>query len=207
MVDMTDLVAQGIATLESATPMHYIVAALLLVITATLLSADPTTIISGRGKVKGPGQFVPKPSKGKFGPKDQLLLDMLDTTRHNYVITDPDLADNPIIYSSEAFCKFTRYTKEEIEGRNCRFLQGKDTVPSDVSKIRSAIDNCREANVNLLNYKKDGTTFINQFFITPMRSESGKVIYFIGIQHEVASHAPGQSPDNVGWVYTLGSHE
>jgi PAS domain-containing protein len=47
--------------------------------------------------------------------------------------------DNPIIYASEGFSKFTGYSKEEIEGRNCRFLQGKDSNPDDVSRIREAI--------------------------------------------------------------------
>lgn len=70
--------------------------------------------------------------------------------------------DNPIIYASEGFSKFTGYSKEEIEGRNCRFLQGKDSNPDDVSRIREAIEKKEEVSVCLLNYRKDGSTFHNQ---------------------------------------------
>jgi PAS domain S-box-containing protein len=86
--------------------------------------------------------------------------------------------DNPIIYASEGFSKFTGYSKEEIEGRNCRFLQGKDSNPEDVSRIREAIEKKEEVSVCLLNYRKDGSTFHNQviFFtcikiISRMRNE------------------------------------
>lgn len=70
--------------------------------------------------------------------------------------------DNPIIYASEGFCRFTGYTKHEIEGRNCRFLQGKDSSQADVAKIREAITKKEATSLCLLNYKKDGTTFLNQ---------------------------------------------
>lgn len=202
------LLAQGRHLLETATAVQYAVAALAGLLVSILASNALTSPAGSNVKRRATTpQFAPKDSKGKLSPKDQLLLDMLEPEVHNYVVTDPDLADNPIVYSSAAFCRFTKYDKAEIEGRNCRFLQGAKTDRDDVAKIRSSVAECRDANVNLLNYRKDGSTFINQFFVTPLRSESGKVVYFIGIQHEVATRAPGQGPENVGWVYTVGSHE
>lgn len=56
----------------------------------------------------------------------------------------------------------TGYSKEEIEGRNCRFLQGKNSNPSDVSRIREAIEKKKEILLCLLNYRKDGSSFLNQ---------------------------------------------
>ena len=82
------------------------------------------------------------------------------TAKASFVLTDPNLPDNPIIYASEQFSKFTGYSKDEIEGRNCRFLQGEKTDPEDVKEIRSAINSKREASLQLLNYKK-GLHFIN----------------------------------------------
>ena len=70
--------------------------------------------------------------------------------------------DNPIIYASEGFTRYTGYSKEEIEGRNCRFLQGKDSSPADVKKIRDAIIKMEPVSLCLLNYRKDGSTFLNQ---------------------------------------------
>ena len=100
----------------------------------------------------------------------------------NFVITDPDYIDNPIIYASEGFCTFTGYSKQEIEKRNCRFLQGPETDPQHVRKIREAIDNQKEACLEILNYKKDGSTFRNQFFLCPLLSAEGSLSYFIGVQ-------------------------
>jgi PAS domain-containing protein len=107
-----------------------------------------------------------KPTK-KLGVKDELILAMLDDVRDGdarpcYVITDPALQDNPIVFASPGFCSFTKYTKNEVEGRNCRFLQGPDTDKDDIKKIRDAVHGTEELSACLLNYKKDGTTFINQ---------------------------------------------
>ncbi len=47
-------------------------------------------------------------------------------------------------------------------GRNCRFLQGEETSPQDVKRISDALKSEKECSVNLLNYKKDGTKFVNE---------------------------------------------
>jgi hypothetical protein len=149
--------------------------------------------------------FVPKAT---LSPKDQVVIDMLDPLVHNYVVTDPSLPDNPIVYASDAFCEFTEYSWDEIVGRNCRFLQGDGTDKTDIARIRSAVSNGNDENVCLQNYKKSGTPFVNQFFIAALR-EAGKghnnILYHLGVQHEVDSIKPGQFPENAGWVYSFGS--
>ena len=96
----------------------------------------------------------------------------------NFVITDPDFIDNPIIYASDGFCTFTGYDKKEVEQRNCRFLQGPDTEQEDIARIREAINEERDVTVELLNYKKDGTPFRNRFFLCPLYTPYKKVFYF-----------------------------
>ncbi len=133
---------------------------------------------------------------------------MLDPLEHNFVITDPSLSDNPIVYASDAFCTFTEYSWDEIVGRNCRFLQGEGTDKTDVARIRSAVSNHSDDNVCLLNYKKSGEPFKNQFFISALREEGkghNKVLYHLGVQHEVDSLQPGQYQFNPGWIYSIGS--
>lgn len=143
--------------------------------------------------------------------KDHVLIDMLNSQGHESVcfcICDPDLEDCPIIFSSDGFCEFTGYSHQEIEGRNCRFLQGPETAKEDVDRIRKAIKDETEANVNLLNYRKDGTKFVNQFFLAPLHyaKDAEKTAYFIGVQCSVEKKGPGQMPANPGWVYTQGNH-
>jgi phosphoserine phosphatase RsbU/P len=74
-----------------------------------------------------------------------------------------------------------------VIGRNCRFLQGPLTDPDAVAAIRAALDRQRECVVEILNYRKDGTTFWNRLSITPVRDASGEVTHFIGIQSDVTA--------------------
>jgi PAS domain S-box-containing protein len=95
----------------------------------------------------------------------------------SFCVCDPHQADFPIIFASEGFCRFTGYTYDEIDGRNCRFLQGPDTKREEVDRIRDAIESEEERSVNLLNYRKDGTAFVNQFFISPLHDKNKKTQY------------------------------
>ena len=166
--------------------------------------------------------------------QDLILIDMLNSQGHEQVcfcVCDPDFADCPIVYASPGFCNFTGYPVHEIEGRNCRFLQGPETDAADVARIRAAIQGYTDAaatakddksslssqpqqqlqpvSVNLLNYRKDGTSFCNEFFLAPLRSTTSngknnkqqqRLQYLIGIQCPVSHLGPGQAPSNPGYV-------
>ena len=140
--------------------------------------------------------------------RDYIILDMLNSSPDtvSYCITDPHQPDNPVIFISRGFTKLTGWEYTDIVGQNCRFLQGKETSATDVDKIRKALKNEVECSVNLLNYKKDGSTFVNEFFLTQLRTPAQELAYFIGIQAAVPTEGPGQMPSNPGWVYTLGNH-
>ena len=96
--------------------------------------------------------------------RDYIILDMLNSTPESvsFCITDPNLPDNPVIYISSGFTKLTGYEFDDIVGRNCRFLQGEKTSAADVKRISDALKSEKECSVNLLNYKKDGTEFVNE---------------------------------------------
>ncbi len=82
----------------------------------------------------------------------------------HFVITDPLLKDNPIVYASQGFLQLSGYSLEEVLGRNCRFMQGVDTDRKKVAELHKAITEGVDCSVCLLNYKKDGSTFWNQVF-------------------------------------------
>ena len=96
--------------------------------------------------------------------RDHIILDMLNSTPESvsFCITDPHQTDNPVIYVSSGFTTLTGYDFDEIVGRNCRFLQGAETSPQDVKRISDAIKNEKECSLKLLNYRKDGTKFVNE---------------------------------------------
>nr|AML77822.1 putative LOV domain-containing protein [Boerhavia coccinea] len=116
------------------------------------------------------------------------LATTLERIEKNFVITDPRLPDNPIIFASDSFLELTEYSREEILGRNCRFLQGPETDPETVRKIRDAINNETEVTVQLINYTKTGKKFWNVFHLQPMRDQKGEVQYFIGVQLDGSQH-------------------
>ncbi|XP_061351918.1 phototropin-2 isoform X2 [Gastrolobium bilobum] len=116
------------------------------------------------------------------------LATTLERIEKNFVISDPRLPDNPIIFASDSFLELTEYTREEILGRNCRFLQGPETDQSTVAKIRDAIREQREITVQLINYTKSGKKFWNLFHLQPMRDQKGELQYFIGVQLDGSDH-------------------
>lgn len=102
------------------------------------------------------------------------------------VVTDPHQPDNPIVFANHAFLRMTGYGPDEIIGSNCRFLQGPDTDRGTVDEIRNAIAAEREIATEILNYKKDGSTFWNALFISPVYNKEGQLVYFFGSQLDVS---------------------
>lgn len=109
------------------------------------------------------------------------------------VISDPRLADNPIIACNNPFMDLTGYSEDEIVGRNCRFLAGPDTEPWLTARISKAVADRKPTLVEILNYKKDGTPFRNAVLVAPIFDEFGELEFFLGSQVELDMDAPGTS--------------
>ena len=107
-------------------------------------------------------------------------------TRMAICLTDPRQDDNPIVFVNRAFRRLTGYVEEEIVGRNCRFLQGPDTDPDQIERLRQAIEKQEVLVIELLNYRKDGTAFWNALHIGPIYDDDGNLIYFFGSQWDVS---------------------
>lgn len=122
----------------------------------------------------------------RVGEENRYLGQAIAAASEGILVTDPHQPDNPIIYANPAFLRMTGYNLEEIIGHNCRFLQGGDTDPAGIAQLRQAIQNRQEATVTLLNYRKDGQPFWNELKISPVFSELGELIYFVGLQTDVS---------------------
>ena len=104
------------------------------------------------------------------------------------VISDATRPNNPIVYVNPGFEQLTGYSKEEVAGKNCRFLQGPDTDPATVSSIRDAVKKGEAIRTALLNYRKNGEPFWNELIITPVRNEQGDLLNFVGVQLDMTRH-------------------
>ena len=100
-------------------------------------------------------------------------------------ITDPTREGNPLVYVNDGFERMTGYTSEEVLGRNPRFLQGEDSDPEQVARLREAIDSEDPVSLELQNHRKDGTPYWSRISVTPVRDEAGTVTNYIGIQQDV----------------------
>ena len=110
----------------------------------------------------------------------------VQTTRMPMVVTDPHRDDNPIIFCNEAFSFMSGYSQDEILGKNCRFLQGPETDRAAVAEVRAAIEKREEVAVELLNYRKNGSTFWNALFVSPVFAENGELRYFFASQLDIS---------------------
>ncbi len=124
----------------------------------------------------------------------------VESSASSMIVTDPRLPDNPIVSANDAFCRLTGYSRVEILGRNCRFLQGPDTHPGAVKSLRDAIEAGRPGIATLVNYGKDGHPFLNCVQVLPIRNEAGEPILFVGSQFEVT---PLETifPMSAGWTF------
>ena len=111
----------------------------------------------------------------------------LEAAGNGILISDAEMPDNPIIFCNEAFTAITGYTREEVIGKNCRFLQGEDRQQPAIARLREAIAQGKPIQEILRNYRKDGSLFWNELTITPVTDHKGKVTHFIGVQNDVSN--------------------
>ena len=140
-------------------------------------------------KPKAPGPRIPVTGSGPSGVIDQhhdIFFAAVETTRMPMIVTDPHQPDNPIIFANRAFIRMTGYTADELIGRNCRFLQGPETDRETVAEVRDAVREHREFASEILNYRKDGSSFWNALFVSPVFNRSGDLVYFFGSQLDVS---------------------
>ena len=102
-------------------------------------------------------------------------------------VANATLPDLPLVYVNPAFEVMTGYCLEEVQGKNCRFLQRAETDQAEVTKLREAIRDEREVVVILKNFRKDGKPFWNELSLSPIRNREGKMTHFVGIQTDVTA--------------------
>jgi len=123
--------------------------------------------------------------------QDFNLITSIQQSQHSFVITDPSLQDNPIVFASDDFLAVTGYSREDVLGRNCRFLQGAHTSKDKIDEIRKGLATGDDVSVSLVNYTADGTPFWNKLFIAALRDAQNNIVNFIGVIVKVASPEPG----------------
>ena len=157
-------------------------------------SAHNSSII-GVGGMKGGGGGGGGGGVKVLGREDYTLIASIQAAQRSFVITDPSLPDNPIIFASQGFLDLSGYALEEVLGRNCRFMQVANTDQSQVQLLREGVQRGEDVSVCLLNARADGTEFYNQIFVAALRDANNNIANYVGVQVEVS--LPPSSPKSL----------
>ena len=89
----------------------------------------------------------------------------------------------------------TGYSLQEVTGKNCRFLQGSDDQQPELEQIRDCLQKGESCHVTLRNYRKDGSLFWNEMSLSPIKDESGNILYYLGVQTDVTDKKKLMKPN------------
>ncbi|UOQ47052.1 EAL domain-containing protein [Gracilibacillus caseinilyticus] len=115
--------------------------------------------------------------------ENQRLLHLFDQISSGIILVDPDQADDPIVYVNKGFEEITGYTADEVVGRNCRILHGRNTREEDITSVQKALNQFQSVQVEIKNYKKNGDEFWNELKIKPVMNKEKR--FLIGIQNDI----------------------
>nr|AHZ63840.1 neochrome [Zygnemopsis sp. MFZO] len=105
----------------------------------------------------------------------------LERIEYNFLVTDPRLDENPVIFMSDEYIRLTEYTREEYIGGPIILLEGHETSTVDIRKIRTAIQNTKDVSVQLNAYKRSGRTFWVVCHLSMVKDSDGHVLYIIKV--------------------------
>lgn len=122
-----------------------------------------------------------------------ILTEMLDHCVTGITLADPDEPDMPLVYVNSVFERMTGYGRDEVVGRNCRFLQGDASDQPEIDTLRQAIARRESVTVTLRNFRRDGTLFHNRLSLTPLFDPRGVLVYYMGVQYDVTGQVEAEA--------------
>jgi PAS domain S-box-containing protein len=126
----------------------------------------------------------------------RLLESAVENTQDGILITEAKQLDNPgpeLLYVNQAFTRITGYDLTEVLGRTPRLLQGPKTDRSQLDKIRTALSQQKPVQVELLNYRKDGSEFWVELNIVPIANESGQFTHWVALQRDITERKQAEA--------------
>lgn len=141
-------------------------------------------------------------------PNPQINIGAVDMSCA-FVVCDVTQHDIPIVYCSDIFERLTGYTRFEILGRNCRFLQAPDgKVQSGVKRkyvdddiifhLKHMVTKRSEVQTSLINYRKGGQPFMNLLTMIPITWDSDEIKYYVGFQVDLVETPNSVTNKNPG---------
>ncbi|WP_437203243.1 PAS domain S-box protein [Planctomicrobium sp. SH664] len=156
--------------------------------TRKTISNTAVPIRGAGGEILGGVAVIEDVTARKKAEQDLRLLDRaMGAVTQGILITDPKQPGNPIIYASPGVTRITGYTPAELLGRNPRALQGPETDRATAQRLHEAIAQGKPCTVEILNYRKDGSSFWNELSIFPVRNDDGLLTHFVSVQTDISA--------------------
>ncbi len=110
----------------------------------------------------------------------------IEASVNGIVITDAT-PDNAVVYVNPAFERMTGYSRADMLGHSPRLLYGGDLDQPGVEEVRAALREQRDAHAVVRCYRKDGSMFWSELYVSPVRDEHGVVTHFVSFQHDITA--------------------
>jgi PAS domain S-box-containing protein len=119
---------------------------------------------------------------------------ILDAASESIIVTGANL-ESPgptILYVNPAFERMTGWTAEQIVGKSPRLLQGEKTDHSVFEGMRKALRRGDRWEGQAVNYRRDGTEFVMEWSITPLKDARGRTTHFVAVQRDVSARVEAE---------------
>lgn len=126
-----------------------------------------------------------------------LLLQAMEQAFNAVLVTDGADNDHRIVYANPAMCAMSGYAAHELLGRNARMLQGPQTSREVIAELRSCLAEGRFFKGSTFNYRKDGTPYLLEWNISPVRDDTGRITHFVSVQHDLSALASAQASSDI----------
>lgn len=113
----------------------------------------------------------------------------LEQSFNAVLLTDasPGKDGHRMVYVNEAFRRMTGYSAQELLGSNPRMLQGPDTNPDVIDRLRQCLRDGTYFHGSTINYRKDGRPYTVEWNISPVRDPAGEITHFISVQQDISN--------------------
>jgi len=134
--------------------------------------------------------ILPESWKNDFGKQQfELVKSLVESMKEAVMITDAggENYDPPILYVNPSFTELTGYAPEDILGKTPKILQGPDTEPEVLGRLKDQLANHHKFHGRTWNYRKDGTRFMMEWEIVTFHNAREEASFYMTIQREAAA--------------------
>ncbi|MFY9707482.1 MAG: PAS domain-containing protein [Desulfobacterales bacterium] len=121
----------------------------------------------------------------KFKGLMKRLFEVTITHSFDAIMITENKPTYPIVFVNQSFTDMTGYEKEELVGKSPTILQGPKTDRAVLDRLRRDISEGKIFHGQAVNYRKDGSEFMMEWKIAPVRNENGEITHYLAIQRSI----------------------